>query len=171
VKEFALTGYDDGVATTVASLTGNLAELIGAMVTSGEAIDAIAEFSDHRYVQFAIWPERGVIGEVISNLNIGDEVALTMHEEERLRQLGFHEPVPGPNPNWWFEATDPSGLVRLMKMMNSAIFGVLRERPENLVNVRTFHFVVPGDMSQDRFREVTRIYYGQRQHHRPDESG
>jgi len=171
VKDFALTGYDEGVATTVASLTGNLVELIGAMVTSGEAIDAIAEFSDHRYVQFAIWPERGVIGEVISNLNIGDEVALTLHEEEDLRELGFHEPVPGPNPNWWFEATDPTGLVRLMKMMNRAIYAVLLEKPENEVNVRTFRFDVPGDMSQARFREVSRIHYEHRSHHRSDDSG
>ena len=72
IQRIDLTGYYDGRHTTVGALTGNLAELVGAMRHNASTLIAIAKFTDHRYTQ--IWADRDgvVIGEVISNLNIGD---------------------------------------------------------------------------------------------------
>jgi hypothetical protein len=50
-----------------------------------------------------------VIAEVISNLNIGDAVALSAEDEEKLRKAGWSEPTPGPRPNWRFECDDVAG--------------------------------------------------------------
>jgi len=145
--------------TTVGALSGNLAELVGAMIGSGETHVALAEFSDHRYVQFMVAANGVVIGEVISNLNIGDSVALSSDDEDALRRLGFREPAPGPNPNWWFSADDSSALVRLMVMMNGAIRHVLREMPWNEVEVRTWRLDAPNGVDQSEFRTATRVYF------------
>jgi hypothetical protein len=159
MKEISLTGFDEGTTTTVGSLTANLGELIGAMMESGRSLIAVAEFCDHRYVQFAVGTQGDVIGEVISNLNIGDLVALSFEAEEELRALGFHEPSPGPNPNWWMAANSRATLVRLLNMMNRAIYFVLKESSGNEVEVRTWGIEIPCEMDRQEFRTVSRIHY------------
>jgi len=68
-----------------------------------------------------------VIAEVISNLNIGDAVALTPRDEQVLRKMGWSEPSPGPNPNWRYESNDVAGLMRTVLMVRHAVYEVLRE--------------------------------------------
>lgn len=133
-----MTGCDQSDRTTVASLGANLAELIHAMLQDGRALIALCEFSDHRYVQFWLQSDGRLIGEVISNLNIDESRALAPRAEERLRELGFHEPALGPKPNWWFASTDAAGTVRLLHMMNGAIDEVLEEQPGNPVFIKTW---------------------------------
>jgi hypothetical protein len=89
-----------------------------------------------RYVQYWVEAHGAVIAEVISNLNIGDAVALSREDEERLRTAGWSEPSPGPKPNWRVEAHDPAGLMRIVAMSRDAVYGVLRERDANTVSVR-----------------------------------
>jgi hypothetical protein len=129
---------DKGVATTASSLSGNLGELLGAMIATGRVHVAIAEFADHRYVQFWVGADGSVLGEVISNLNIDDLVALSDEDEEALREIRFREPAPGLRPNWWWTAPSAAALPELLAMIDAAICRVLGERPGNEVTMRTW---------------------------------
>ena len=133
-----LTGFDRHDRSTVASLCANLVELVHALLHDGRSLIALCEFSDERYVQFWLQPSGRLIGEVVSNLNIETARALDPRGEARLRELGFREPEPGPQPNWWFASTTPANTMRLLHMMNVAICEVLEEEPENPVSVSTW---------------------------------
>ena len=133
VPQIRLTGYGEVELTTVGSLTGNLAELLFAMRHDGRALIALFDFSDDRYVQFWLQPGGRIVGEVVSNLNIGTSPPLSPWAEDRLLEIGFHEATPGPKPNWWFESGDVTGLRRFLTMMNTAIYDVLQERSSNSV--------------------------------------
>ena len=66
-----LAGDRSEMMSTVGSFVGNLPEFLGALLTDDRCIAAIAEFSDHRYVQFWLDKPSYFVAEVISNLNIG----------------------------------------------------------------------------------------------------
>jgi hypothetical protein len=153
-----LTGYQKGITTTVESLLANLPELLGALSNSDKNIVALAIFSDQRYVQFWSDGYGNVIGEVISNLNIGDSIALTQEAENEIAGIGFSEPVEYLNPNWTYEANDQTQLIRLFHMMNLVITAVLKEELHNPVEIQTWGVDVPNDQSRDEFRAATRIY-------------
>jgi hypothetical protein len=143
-----LTGCDQSDETKVASLSANLAELIHAMLQDGRALIALCKFSDDRYVQFWLQSDGRLIGEVISNLNVDPSKALEPRAEQRLRELGFHEPAPGPQPNWWFASTNAADNVRLLHMMNAVIYDVLEEAPNSPVSITTWLAVTqPGEYS------------------------
>jgi hypothetical protein len=91
--------------SNVGSFIANLPEMLGAMAIDPRCLVAVVEFEDVRYVQYWVEPEGAVIAEVISNLNIGDAVALTSDDEDALREAGWSEPSPGPRPNWRYEPT------------------------------------------------------------------
>jgi hypothetical protein len=129
-------GYNERVASNVGSFIANLPEMLGAMAFDPRCLVAVIEFEDLRYVQFWVESDGKVIAEVISNLNIGDAVALTLEDEEKLRRAGWSEPAPGPRPNWRFEANDFAGLMKVVTMSRDAVYHVLRERDGNAVSVR-----------------------------------
>jgi hypothetical protein len=124
------------VQSNVGSFIANLPEMLGAMAIDPRCLVAVIEFEDVRYVQYCVAPDGAVIAEVISNLNIGDAVALTSDDEATLRKAGWSEPAPGPRPNWRYEANDLAGLMRIVAMSRDAIYDVLRERDANPVSVR-----------------------------------
>ncbi len=126
------------LSSSVGSFIANLPEMLGAMALDPRCLVAIVEFADVRYVQFWADPDGTVIAEVISNLNIGDAVALGDEDEERLRRAGWCEPTPGPTPNWRVEATDAGGLMRIVTMTRDAVYDVLGERDANPVSVKIF---------------------------------
>jgi hypothetical protein len=154
-----VTGYDNTVQSTVGSFIANLPEMLGAMAVDPRCLVAIAEFADVRYVQFWVEPNGRVIAEVISNLNIGDAVALTAHDERVLRKMGWSEPSPGPNPNWRYESSDVAGLMRVVLMTRHAVYEVLREMPGNVVNLKTWEFKKPRDLRNDEVRTEARVHY------------
>ena len=153
-----LTGYGAGRTTTVGSLTGNLVELLSALVADGRTLITLAEFSDHRYVQVFVHADGDVIGEVISNLNIQGAIALEPWAEVKLAELGFAEPAYGPNPNWWVHSSDPAGYAMVAAKLNEAIFQVLGELPENEVTVSTWDIDVPEGWDLDDLRQDMRVY-------------
>jgi hypothetical protein len=115
--------------------------MMGAMATDPRNIVAVAEFSDRRYWQCRADEDSSIAMEVVSNLNIsGDASALSDLDEESLRAMGFMEPSRGSNPNWRVEASGVGDLVRLVLLTTSAVYDVLRERPQNAVDVRTWEF-------------------------------
>ena len=126
----------ESVKSNVGSFIANLPEMLGAMAIDPRCLMAVIEFDDVRYVQYCVAPNGDVIAEVISNLNIGDAVALTPEDEDALRQAGWTEPSPGPRPNWRYEADDVAGLMKIVTMSRDAIYDVLRERDANPVSVR-----------------------------------
>jgi hypothetical protein len=122
--------------------------MLGAMVVDPRCLVAVIEFEDVRYVQYWVEPHGAVIAEVISNLNIGDAVALSPEDEEKLRTAGWSEPSPGPRPNWRFEVDDAAGLMKIVSMSRDAVYDVLRERDTNTVSVRIWEgrsIAGPGD--------------------------
>jgi hypothetical protein len=154
-----LTGSDNRVTSTVGSFVANLPEMLGSMVVDPRRIVAVAEFDDIRYVQFWVEPEGLVIAEVISNLNIGDQRALSEHDEECLRSMGWSEPSPGPNPNWRFESSDVAGLMKVVEMTSRAVFEVLGEQSTNRVTLRTWAMARNAKGKMQEVREVARVHY------------
>ena len=161
MRNIGLTGSARGRITTVGSLTGNLVELMLNMLQDGRTFVIIAEFTDHRYVQLLVQSNGILIGEVISNLNTHGKVALSPGDEEELRSIGFCEPEPVINPNWWYEASDNGTFTRLARMMNVAIYLGLKESPENLVTVRTWEADVSERSNLEDFRISRRVYVGE----------
>jgi hypothetical protein len=154
-----VSGYHHTVQSTVSSFIANLPEMLGAMAVDPRCLVAIAEFDDVRYVQFWVEPRGLVIAEVISNLNIGDAVALTADDEELLRKMGWAEPSPGPNPNWRYESTDVAGLMRAVLMTRHAVYEVLREQPSNAVHLRTWEMKNGQAHESDDVRTEARVHY------------
>jgi hypothetical protein len=128
--------HDERVVSNVGSFIANLPEMLGAMVVDPRCLVAVIEFEDVRYVQYWVSREGSVVAEVISNINIGDAVALSRDDEEKLRRAGWSEPSPGPRPNWRFEANDIDGVMRVVVMSRDAVYDVLGERDANPVSVR-----------------------------------
>jgi hypothetical protein len=144
------------VTSSVGSFIANLPEMLGAMVVDLRCLVAVIEFEDLRYVQYWVEPHGAVIAEVISNLNIGDAVALSPEDEEKLRTAGWSEPSPGPRPNWRFEVDDAAGLMKIVSMSRDAVYDVLRERDTNTVSVRIWEgrsIAGPGDERRGRTRD------------------
>ena len=157
-KHISLTGYGAGRSTTVDSLTSNLIELLSAMKLDGRTLIALAKFSDYRYVQFYVSSEGDVIGEMISNLNIGPTTALLPEAEDALRALNFNEPAPGPNPNWWLHAAPDEEIITLVTTMRRAIYDVLGELPGNEATVSTWEAGNHGQWSGNDARGFLRVY-------------
>jgi hypothetical protein len=151
-------GHDERVTSSVGSFIANLPEMLGAMVVDPRCLVAVIEFEDVRYVQYWVEPHGAVIAEVISNLNIGDAVALSREDEERLRIAGWSEPSPGPKPNWRFEAHDSAGLMKIVSMSRDAVYDVLRERDTNTVSVRMWEGRSAAAPCDER-REATGVHH------------
>jgi hypothetical protein len=147
------------VQSTVASFLANLPEMLGAMARDPRCLVAVAEFEDVRYVQFWVEPDGEIIAEVISNLNIGDAVALSATDEELLRTMGWDEPSPGPNPNWRFEGRGPHSLMNAALLTSRAVFEVLKEKPTNVVTLKSWEMKGRVNESLDRIREEARVSY------------
>ena len=131
------------------------------MVTDpgSDALVAVTEFSDGRYVQFRCSPDRVLVAEVLSNLNIGEVVALTSDAEAALRKAGWNEPVQWVAPNWWTEARTADGLLELAWKTKHAVLNVLGERPENPVEIRTWSWSTSGGMTFDDLCRSNRHYF------------
>ncbi len=132
-----VTGSSNRVVSRVGDLVANLPEMLGAMAADPRCLVAIVDFADDRYVQFWVASDGAIIGEVISNVNCGDVVALSGENEKALRYLGWEEPSD-VSPNWRVQSHDVAGLVRLVDMMCDVVFEVLGEQSENPVWLRSW---------------------------------
>ena len=157
--QFSTTGHYNPIISNVGSFLANLPEILGALSTARTHYVIVAEFMDVRYCQFWMDDTGIVIGEVISNLNIGDLVALNADEETELLALGFSPPEEFLNPNYTFEANSQSEMIRLVRMIESAVLNVLKETPTNPVEIRSWEMGVSKDMDRDLIRSVSRNYY------------
>lgn len=149
--------HDERVVSNVGSFIANLPEMLGAMVVDPRCLVAVIEFEDVRYVQYWVSPDGAVVAEVISNLNIGEAVALSTEDEETLRTAGWSEPTPGSKPNWRFEATDIDGVMKVVTMSRDAVYNVLRERDNNPVSVRMWEGRYANALS-DEVAQPSRVH-------------
>jgi len=154
-----VTGERTEVTATVDSFLANLPEMLGAMKADRRCLVAVVEFEDGRYVQF--WAARDglLIGEVVSNLNIDDAVALTEEDEEMLRALGWQEPSPGATPNWRYEAHDVAELIELVTMTRDAVLHALLETRDRTISMRTWAMDSRHERSTDDLLYEGRVYY------------
>jgi hypothetical protein len=153
-----VTGAANAAPSSVESLVANLPELLGAMAADPRCLVAVCDFADGRYVQFWVKRDGTVISEVVSNINIGDAVALSESDEDVLREMGWAEPSPGPNPNWRFESSDVVGLIRSVEMIRRTVYEVLRERPANSVSTRTWSVNETRELTADEQRNFARVH-------------
>ena len=156
--QFSTTGHENPIISNVGSFLANLPEFLGALSLAPVNYVLVAEFSDIRYCQFFSDSIGNVVGEIISNLNIGDLVALTDDEEKALQALGFNPPEEFLNPNYAFEANSPSEMTRLVNMIAAAVLNVLKESPSNPVEIRTWEMEVPAELDRDLVRSFARNY-------------
>lgn len=120
---------------------------------------AIGEFSDFRYVQFLAQPDGTVVTEVISNLNIGDGVALTFEQESALMNLGFETPVSERfHPNYRFESHNAAELIQSIEMITKVILDVLAKSPGETMSLNLFE--LPSDFTPDEIDQIREINSG-----------
>ena len=153
-----VTGERRSVTGVVHSFLSNLPEMLGAMANDPRCLVAIVEFEDGRYVQFWVEPDGALSAEVVSNLNIGDAIALTPDDETALLAMGWDPPIAPSSPNWRVETDDPVGRVHVAVLVRRAMYEVLGERPQNQVTLRSFAL----ERSNEGWREVqaaTRVYH------------
>jgi hypothetical protein len=151
-------GHDVRVSSNVGSFIANLPEMLGAMVVDPRCLIAVIEFEDVRYVQYWVTPEGAIAAEVVSNRNIGDAVALSPEDEERLRRSGWSEPSSSARPNWRFEAYDVAGLMQVVTMSRDAVYNVLGERDHRAVSVRIWEGHYTTRSTEDD-QESSRVHY------------
>jgi len=154
-----VTGERNEVTSSVDSFLANLPEMLGAMRADPRCLVAVIEFEDGRYVQFWVSSDGVVIGEVVSNRNIHDAVALTSACEAMLRASGWSEPSGGPTPNWRYEARDVAGLITLVSMTRDAVLRVLGETNDRTVWMRSWSMGPPYDRPMDDLLYEGRVYY------------
>jgi hypothetical protein len=152
-----LTGSDNPIEMSLASLLANLPELLGAMMKAGGRVLAVVDFPDFRYVQF--WAENSLlIGEVISNENL-EVQAITEEQERQLVEAGWHEP-DGFSPNFYFTIDSIAEVPALMRMMTYAILTILEQgsTPElQTATVKTFSNAGEGVEDMLAARDASRV--------------
>jgi hypothetical protein len=157
-----LTGDDNPETSTVGSFLGNLPEFLGALAVDPRTIIAICEFEDHRYVQFWLQSPEYFVAEVISNLNIGDAVALSPEDEAALLGMGWNPPEEDGRPNWYLDGHSVADLIEIIGLTARAVTEVLGETPERTITIRTFEGQrrldgQPGD--EDSLRVYQREFF------------
>ena len=122
-----VTGETSPVAVSVRSFLGNLPELLAAMMLDPRVLVAIADYEDHRYVQF--WVEGNfIVAEVISNVNVVEGDALTKEQEAQLIAAGWSIPDPkAGRPNWHRQEWGLTAVVTLAKAAADASTRILRQ--------------------------------------------
>jgi hypothetical protein len=75
-----------------------------------------------RFLQFmALEDGMSVIGECISNQFLDEHHKFTTGHEAALRSFGWSDPLPGQDPNWYFEANSTADLLNLDDMTNRTL--------------------------------------------------
>jgi hypothetical protein len=153
-----LTGHKRGVESTVGSFIANLPELLGELLVDHRCIVVIAEFVDHRYVQFRLDSPTYFVGEVISNLNISDLRALSNSDEEKLERMGWNQPQEPGRPNWFRSGSSIGDLIEVIDLTRRAVYDVLEEKPSNVVLVKTFEVTLKTPVVRRDQEEVLRVH-------------
>ena len=112
-----------------------------------------------KYLQFmALENGVSVIGECVSNEFLDAHHQFTPEQEDALRSIGWNEPVPNQDPNWFFEAESDGELIILTEMTRRTVRDVLAKCDWDLLEVSFYEMAVgtPDSGSEDaRFLEAS----------------
>jgi len=90
-----------------------------------------------RYLQFAALEDgSAIIGEVSHNRFLHEALRFDKDQEQRLRDLGWRDPLEGTTPNWHFVAVTDDDLALLAEMTYHTLFGVCGRIPWDDVLIR-----------------------------------
>jgi hypothetical protein len=103
-----------------------------------------------KYLQFmALEDGASVIGECISNTFLDAHHAFTPDQELALRALGWNDPLPPKEPNWFFEATSNADLLVLSDMTYRTLREILGHSDRDVVVVSFYEMAVaPPEANQ-----------------------
>jgi|HubBroStandDraft_6_1064221.scaffolds.fasta_scaffold226080_2 hypothetical protein len=96
-----------------------------------------------KYLQFMIL-ENGVsvIGECVSSQFLDSHHEFTPEQEDTLRSIGWNEPVPNQDPNWFFEAEADVELITLTEMTRRTVREVMGLCDSDAVEVSFYEMAV-----------------------------
>jgi hypothetical protein len=102
-----------------------------------------------KYLQFMIL-ENGisVIGECVSNQFLDPHHKFTPEQEDTLRSIGWNEPSPSHEPNWFFEAGSIVELVTLSDMTQRTVREVLGLGNRDVVEISFYEMAVGAPDSE-----------------------
>lgn len=88
--------------------------------------------------------ENGVslIGECVSNHFLDAHRLFTPEQEDAIRSIGWNEPVPNQDPNWFFEAETDIELITLTEMTQRIVREVMGLCDWDLVEVSFYEMTV-----------------------------
>jgi hypothetical protein len=96
-----------------------------------------------KYLQFmALEDGVSVIGECVSNQFLDAHHQFTPEQEDALRSIGWNEPVPNQDPNWFFEAETDAELITLTEMTQKTIREVMGLCDWDVVEVSFYEMAV-----------------------------
>jgi hypothetical protein len=96
-----------------------------------------------RYLQFmALENGHSVIGECVSNQFLDAHHQFTPEQEDVLRSIGWNEPAPSQEPNWFFEAATDVELITLTEMTQRTVREVMGLCDWDVVEVSFYEMTV-----------------------------
>ena len=99
--------------------------------------------ANSKYLQFmALENGDSVIGECVSNHFLDAYHLFTPKQEDALRSIGWNEPVPNQDPNWFFEAETDAELITLTEMTQRTVREVMGLCDWDLVDVSFYEMAV-----------------------------
>ena len=96
-----------------------------------------------KYLQFmALENGVSVIGECVSNEFLDSHHQFAPEQQDALRSIGWNEPVPNQDPNWFFEAESDGDLTILTEMTRRTVRDVLAKCDWDLLEVSFYEMAV-----------------------------
>ena len=96
-----------------------------------------------KFLQFmALENGSSVVGECVSNEFLDEHHKFTPDQEDVLRSLGWNEPLPPQDPNWFFEATSDVHIVALVELTDRTLREVLGLRDRDVVEIAFYEMAV-----------------------------
>ena len=83
-----------------------------------------------------------VIGECVSNQFLDAHHQFTPEQEDVLRSIGWNEPAPNQDPNWFFEAETDAELITLTEMTQRTVREVMGLCDWDVVEVSFYEMAV-----------------------------
>jgi hypothetical protein len=101
-----------------------------------------------QFIQFmALEDGVSVIGECVSNTFLDADHAFTPDEERALQALGWNDPLPPHEPNWFFEAASDADLIALCNMTSRTLREILGHGDHDVISVSFCEIVVAPEIT------------------------
>ena len=103
-----------------------------------------------KYLQFmALEDGNSVVGECVEPIPVDEHHKFTPNQEDVLRRLGWNDPAPPGEPNWFFEVNADSDLVTLDDITHRTLREVFELLQRDLIEVSFYEMVVGDPMGDE----------------------